>query len=60
MPFESNTVVANRAQNWEVFSSKPRGDFLVLVRQLHRQKTTLDSAAFLELRSGVIGDRLEK
>ncbi|MEH1803760.1 MAG: hypothetical protein ACYTXT_19290 [Nostoc sp.] len=52
---ESNTVVANRAQNWEVFCSKPRGVFLVLVRQPHRQKTTLDGAVLLEPRSGVIG-----
>ncbi|WP_375470508.1 hypothetical protein [uncultured Nostoc sp.] len=52
---ESNTFIANRAQNWGVFCRKSRGDFLVLVRQPHRQKTTLDGAVLLEPRSGVIG-----
>ncbi|MBD2534385.1 hypothetical protein H6G97_34685 [Nostoc flagelliforme FACHB-838] len=31
------------------------GRFLVLVRQPHRQKTTLDGAVLLEPRAGVIG-----
>ncbi|MEH1795678.1 MULTISPECIES: hypothetical protein [unclassified Nostoc] len=52
---ELNSVIANRTQNWGVFSSKPGGDFLVLVRQPHRQKTRLDGAVLLEPRSGVIG-----
>jgi hypothetical protein len=45
---EIEYLIANPVQNWGVFSSKPKGHFLVHVRQPHKQKTMLDGAVPLE------------